>query len=212
VGGWRRVFAVLAGAFAIAGCTESNDTGVGRPCAADCECLDVISIGHSCCFDGHCAEQCGAPSSGICGDGGDCPCVGGTCDERGCCLVDDGASIDSGGGPACRPPLDEWCDPWLQTACGTNKCTFILFSLEPLLGHIGCAPQGSIPIGAPCDTPTETGTTDDCVGGALCYEGTCHAFCSISDPDSCGATAQCLQTVDSRLLELCFDRHPSGVP
>jgi hypothetical protein len=34
-----------------------------------------------------------------------CPCVGGTCDQRGCCLLSDGG-IDNGFGPACMPPFD----------------------------------------------------------------------------------------------------------
>jgi len=44
--------------------------------------------------------------------------------------------------------------------------------------HLGCAPAGGKLIGETCTygAPGQTGF-DDCVGGAICIEGTCHTIC-----------------------------------
>lgn len=120
-------------------------------------------------------------------------------------MVDNGTRVESLSGPACRPPADESCDWRLQTGCYEgDKCTFILFSAQPFLGHMGCAPAGSTPIGAPCEAPTETGTADDCVAGALCHEGECLAFCDLSDESSCGERQRCA-AVSKPAVELCLE-------
>jgi hypothetical protein len=93
----------------LAGCpTESTPPTVDAAapdvihCTADCECR---GYGLSCTYPGVCGVQ-GAPDIGVCGlPGWDCPCVGGTCDERHCCVLPDGG-IDPGSGPACDPPID----------------------------------------------------------------------------------------------------------
>jgi len=75
----------------------SADASVdGQPCTADCEC------GTRCCQFGTC-QRCYRPAAGLCGPGLHCPCVGATCDDRQCCVYDDGG-IDDGTGPACQ----EW--------------------------------------------------------------------------------------------------------
>ena len=72
-------------------------------CTADCECLQYS---RACDSDGTC-HSVGRPPFGLCpfnpGSSYSCPCVGGACDERGCCVLPDGG-IDNGFGPACMPP------------------------------------------------------------------------------------------------------------
>jgi hypothetical protein len=72
----------------------------GAPCTADCEC----GSSSACCMgtpQGECVAQCGRLDFGFCGY--DCPCAGGTCDDRHCCVLPDGA-IDNGFGAACTAP------------------------------------------------------------------------------------------------------------
>jgi hypothetical protein len=74
---------------------EHPDAGV--PCQADCECPS------QCCNGGYCWAGCGRPVLGLCGvPGNDCPCAGGACDERHCCVLPNGG-VDDGFGFACRP-------------------------------------------------------------------------------------------------------------
>lgn len=68
----------------------------GAPCTADCECEEREK-----CLGGHCNGALHLPRQGVC-TFGDCPCVGGTCDAQGCCVLPDG-TIDPGTGPACNP-------------------------------------------------------------------------------------------------------------
>jgi len=68
----------------------------GIPCSADCECPQFRS-----CRNGRCSMNSASPARGICGAGGNCPCVGATCRSDGCCVLADG-TIDSGFGPACQ--------------------------------------------------------------------------------------------------------------
>ena len=81
-----------------AGCgggKSAEDAGADAPsCTADCECPT------RCCDLGVC-RACGRPALGLCGGGERaCPCIGGTCDQRLCCVLPDG-TIDPGTGPAC---------------------------------------------------------------------------------------------------------------
>ena len=74
------------------------------PCTADCECS---ALGFAGCTYQHQCGSVGRPPQGICyaDQSPLCPCVGGTCDDRHCCLLPDGG-IDPGWGPACNPPAD----------------------------------------------------------------------------------------------------------
>jgi hypothetical protein len=67
----------------------------GHTCVADCECWDVVdpATGSAVCNGGRCYPGRGRPRVGLCGDGYDCACVGGTCEahpEGGCCRLPDG--------------------------------------------------------------------------------------------------------------------------
>src|SRR5688572_3429699 len=97
---WRPDRAGLAagglGLFLLAACGDGSAArSGGQACTADCECHG------DCCIDGAC-YPCGRRLHGLCGlqvtPG--CPCFGGTCDERHCCVLPNG-TIDPGGGPAC---------------------------------------------------------------------------------------------------------------
>jgi hypothetical protein len=70
-----------------------------QPCTVDCECGMLV------CVDGFCQVR-GRLSHGLCnpyGGPADCACVGGTCDERWCCVLPDG-TIAGPSSPACQPP------------------------------------------------------------------------------------------------------------
>lgn len=86
------------------------------------------------------------------------------------CIIDGSAS--------CNPECD-------STSCA-GRCTSIVTSHLPLYSHLGCAPAGTVAVGAACTFTTGSdGDYDDCGGDAACVAGTCHALCS----DSCGACA-----------------------
>lgn len=93
----------------------------------------------------------------------------------------------SGAGPVCgttAPPTTpatntNTCNPLTQTGCNANeKCTWIIDQTNPSIGHIGCTPRGTVPIGCAC-TVGAAGATgyDDCVQGATCLGGTCKQIC-----------------------------------
>jgi len=82
------------------------------------------------------------------------------------------------------------CNVQAQSGCNTNeKCTWIRDSSVPgmLLGHIGCAPQGGMAVGASCMYGPDGATGyDDCVGGSVCQQGRCKAVCDLN-----GGTPMC---------------------
>ena len=92
---------LLAAVLLLVACSSSASAPDARTCTADCECTAIGDV----CRYGECVRRPGVPE-GICSiDGGGpmpCPCLGGSCDDRGCCVLPDGA-IDNGSGPACRP-------------------------------------------------------------------------------------------------------------
>jgi len=101
-------------------------------CQADCECRLGIDW---CCLNGKCASGdqkplgCEARSLRFCyggGDAGVCPCVGGTCDSRHCCLLPDGG-IDNGLGALIPNVLPLKC---ASAAIGTGaRCQWYLESI-----------------------------------------------------------------------------------
>ena len=81
------------------------------------------------------------------------------------------------------------CDPVGQTGCfAGEKCTYIIDSTTPLMGHTSCAPKGGVVSGGACTR--DAGGVDDCVAGYFCSGGTCTEICSTS-PNSCGGTEVC---------------------
>ena len=64
------------------------------------------------------------------------------------------------------------CDAVSQTGCGpTEKCTLVSDGTGGT--SVGCAPDGTVPLGGACASPTMVGMSDDCVSGTLCVEGVC---------------------------------------
>src|SRR5512135_1077838 len=65
------------------------------------------------------------------------------------------------------------CDLLTQTGCNPNdKCTWLVTQLAPnYVARIGCAPAGTVAVGATCTRPMPDGVDpayDDCVAGAVC--------------------------------------------
>jgi hypothetical protein len=89
------VAALLALSLLLVACDEEEKA----ECTADCECY---ARGLAC-QAGRCVAV-GRRLYGLCGSTPTtCPCFGGTCDLRGCCVLPD-QTIDDGWGPACMPP------------------------------------------------------------------------------------------------------------
>ena len=80
------------------------------------------------------------------------------------------------------------CNPRTQTGCNAGeKCTWINDQDNPPIGHIGCAPVGTIAIGGACtDPPAGPMGYDQCVAGAVCLSGECKQIC-----DHNGGTPTC---------------------
>lgn len=80
------------------------------------------------------------------------------------------------------------CNPLSQTGCNVGqKCTWFIDSVSPPLGHIDCAPTGSVPIGGACTIGAlPCNGFDDCVRGAICWNGICEAIC-----DANGGSPSC---------------------
>jgi hypothetical protein len=105
------------------------------------------------------------------------------------------------------------CNPLSQTGCGAQeKCTWIVDQLNPtMIGHIGCAPNGTIPIGCACTigTPGATGY-DDCAPGSTCVGGLCKQICDpAGGAPMCGTGFACtgyanvFETGGTRVAGLC---------
>jgi hypothetical protein len=78
------------------------------------------------------------------------------------------------------------CDPVANTGCGDGeKCGFILAVVETRTGYVGCVADGTRAIGQECEQATEAETSDDCVGGGYCYNGTCRQICTTTGGE-CG--------------------------
>lgn len=71
------------------------------------------------------------------------------------------------------------CNPLTQNGCTVGeKCTWIQDQDNPPIGHVGCAPNGGLAIGAACtDPPAGPSGYDDCVRGAVCLSGVCKQIC-----------------------------------
>ena len=92
------------------------------------------------------------------------------------------------------------CDLFTQTSCEAGqKCTWIVdVDATPTMqqvGHIGCAPDGTTPHGAPCQDGTAV-NVDTCVAGDLCLSRKCKSICDPnlvgnSGPGACTASETC---------------------
>lgn len=120
---------------------------------------------------------CGDASHGPHGD-----CFGPR-DDAGFCVIADG-------------PREDLCNPLTQVGCNPpDKCTWIIDATAPqYVGHIGCAPDGTVAEGAAC-TYGAAGSAgyDDCSRGTVCSAfkqtgtpGICKQVC-----DNAGGTPMC---------------------
>jgi hypothetical protein len=73
------------------------------------------------------------------------------------------------------------CNVLMQTGCTTGqKCTWIEDDMSsPPLGHIGCAPNGTMARGAACTymPPGVNGGYDNCMQGDICIASQCKQIC-----------------------------------
>src|ERR1041384_8183405 len=62
------------------------------------------------------------------------------------------------------------CNPLTQTGCNAGeKCTWINDQDNPPIGHVGCAPDGTIALDGACtDPPAGPMGYDTCVKGTVC--------------------------------------------
>ena len=92
--------------------------------------------------------------------------------------------------------IDGECNVLTQAGCSVGEeCTWIIdmADMTSSVGHIGCAPAGTIATGSPCtrNPPGATGY-DDCVEGDYCFgpdaggSGVCKQIC-----DQAGGTPMC---------------------
>ena len=85
----------------------------------------------------------------------------------------------------CPPKQRSGCNPLTQAGCSVGeKCTWIVDQLTPqFFGHIGCAPEGSAAVDAPCMYgPPGCDGYDNCADGLVCSDrsgaiGICKQIC-----------------------------------
>ena len=78
------------------------------------------------------------------------------------------------------------CNVLTQTGCASGeKCSWIEDSMT--LGHVGCAPMGTVALNGACayGAPGATGY-DNCVGGTVCLSDVCKQIVCHSAPRLCG--------------------------
>jgi hypothetical protein len=87
------------------------------------------------------------------------------------------------------PPADAGvCNPLTQAGCAAGeKCSWIIDDATADIGHIGCAPDGTVAIGGACMNAGGVGP-DDCVAGSVCVAAECKAIC---DPMAAAAASGC---------------------
>jgi hypothetical protein len=88
------------------------------------------------------------------------------------------------------------CNVLQQTGCAAGeKCTWIEDATTPQkVGHIGCAPDGTVARGASCmyTPPGANGGYDDCMKGDVCDHGACKQICDQNGSQPmCGAGFAC---------------------
>jgi hypothetical protein len=91
------------------------------------------------------------------------------------------------------------CNPLTQTGCNAGeKCTWINDQDNPPIGHVGCAPDGTVAIGAACtDPPAGPMGYDQCVKGSVCLSGECKQICDQNGgAPTCDANHSCTRYAD----------------
>jgi len=71
------------------------------------------------------------------------------------------------------------CNPLDQTGCEAGeKCTWVIDQDNPRVGHIDCAPDGTVPAQGVCAYgPAGPMGYDNCVAGTACSSGECKVIC-----------------------------------
>ena len=95
--------------------------------------------------------------------------------------------------------VDGVCNPKTQTGCNPGeKCTWINDQDNPPIGHVGCAPNGTIAIGQACtDPPAGPMGYDNCVGGSVCLAGVCKQICDVDGGSpTCDQNHACTRYAD----------------
>lgn len=71
------------------------------------------------------------------------------------------------------------CNPLTQTGCNAGEmCTWINDQDNPPVGHVGCAPAGTVAIGSACtEGPAGPMGYDNCAKGGVCLGGECKQIC-----------------------------------
>ena len=82
------------------------------------------------------------------------------------------------------------CNPLTQAGCAAGeKCSWIIDQADPdVVGHIGCAPDGTLPIDATGCNPDGGIGPDKCLKGGVCVNDTCKTIC---DFQQAGAASGC---------------------
>jgi hypothetical protein len=130
-----------------------------------------------------------------CDDGRNCLCCGSDRDTAVCVNAEEGTKMD-----AAVP-----CNPLTQSGCAAGeKCTWFIDALLPqYVGHVGCAPDGSLDVGDACrfGAPGIAGY-DGCKKSLVCGtarggDGICKHIC---DPSGglpfCEAPTTCVTYAD----------------
>ncbi|HEY4179421.1 MAG TPA: hypothetical protein VGM90_21400 [Kofleriaceae bacterium] len=98
-------------------------------------------------------------------------------------------------GPELPPQPDAWpyCLPVTQLGCNAGeKCTWISDQDEPSIGHIGCAPDFTTMLDAPCDAPVAGPRGYDiCAAGRFCQAGACRRICDTASATGCQQNTHC---------------------
>lgn len=87
--------------------------------------------------------------------------------------------VDDANGTSCHCTV---CNPLSQNGCSAGeKCTWIIDQEDPLLGHVGCVPEGDVPPYEPCSMPTAGPLGyDECGRGTVCMSGECKPICDVN--------------------------------
>ena len=110
----------------------------------------------------------------------------------------DAPTGDSGSGSG------DACNVLTQMGCDTGqKCTWVEDTMT--LGHVGCAPDGTVDVGGACayGSPGATGY-DNCKAGLACVHKTCKTIC-----DQNGGTPMCDAQHSCQVYDGLFG--PSGM-
>jgi len=93
------------------------------------------------------------------------------------------------------------CNPVAQTGCALGeKCTWVVdldaTATMSAIGHIGCAPDGTIADAGACNDAVASASngTDNCLHGEVCVTGKCKPICDpqlLAGEGACAASYAC---------------------